>query len=45
MLSAGERCIDAEGFCPLWDRGLPGKLLLGKEKSEWSGRNTLALVR
>ena len=34
LLSAGERRIAAEGFCPLWDRGLPGKLLLGKEKSE-----------
>ena len=34
LLSAGERRIAAEGFCPLWDRGLPGKVLLWTEKSE-----------
>jgi len=42
----GERPVAAEGFPPLWDRGLWGKFLLGKDKSE-SGviEALLALVK
>ena len=34
LSSAGEISVDAEGSPPLRDRGLWGKLLLEKEKSE-----------
>jgi len=41
-----ERPVAAEGFPPLWDRGLWGKLLLGKDKSGSGGvERLLALVK
>ena len=48
LFCVGERPVAAEGFPPPErGRGLPGKLLLGKEKRDRvrGSRSTLALVR
>jgi len=45
LLSGGERLVAVEGSQPLWDRGLGGKLLLGRRRVSQGWQKHFSLVR